>query len=690
MRTLVASILAAAAVALIPTLVEAHSLAGQRAEFTPAPDSLSFADVMRECVQAIDPAQTQLQSGLGDAKYPLVTLGLHVEQVKLFYSQGFTLQYGFNFPDAIQAFHKAISLDQGVAMPYWGIALSANSNINSDATHGCNRLSYRASQVALRNAQARLKDPAARAQYSIAQLEREVGYADAFASLFERSGTKVVITDATQRRYVERMKALSERYEDDLDAATLYADALLNVTPWKWWKGTASTSNEVKPTPEADTALQVLNKVLMQNALHSGANHFYIHVIEESPFSESGQPMAERLPRLTPASGHLVHMASHIYQRIGDNAAASAANYAAVSVDRALANQDKSNDVYPLHYLGHNIHFLTWTLSIEGRRNESLNMAEELVQNTRTFASNDYLCRQFPEEIQVKSDYFFAAPFYFGTRFQAWDYVERMAGEVKAANEAINQTCRAARPDWPELKMPYSRAMLAYARAYQALGGPGEAGQAALRDFWGTVRAVLDANKNLQYGNNAALQLFRIADVILLDRALNGGRSPAIPLETLRQQLNEAVGGSPAEPLAQDLADAKGDAEAVVLQLWRKGVVLQDALNYNEPPDWYYTLRESLGYALLSRGSGLQGRSRESQAQGKTAQAQREADEAQAYLGESERVFLADLKNNRQSGRSLAGLKLSLEAQKKSVPEWVKSQLAAAWRNATVSAIPAP
>lgn len=661
MRIFAVSILAAT-LAWMPTLARAHWPAGQRAEFTPAPDGMSFVGVMRECVQSVDPAQAQLQSGLGNARFPLVTLGPATEQVELFYSQGFTLQYGFNFTDAIEAFHKAISLDPGAAMPYWGIALSANSNINSDATRGCNRLSFRASQVALRNARARLNDPAARARYGVGQLEREVGYADAFASLFERAGAKVVITDATQRRYVERMKNLSARYEDDLDAATLYAAALLDVTPWKWWNGTASTSNDVKPTPEVDTALQVLNKVLMQNALHSGANHFYIHAIEESPFSESGLAIADRLPKLVPASGHLVHMASHIYQRVGDNAAASAANYAAVSVDRALANQDRHDGIYPLHYLGHNIYFLSWTLSIEGRRNESLNMAEELVKNTRTFASNDYFCRQFPEEIQIKSDYFFAVPFYFGTRFEAWDYVERMAGEVKAANDAINQACRAARPDWQTLEMPYSGAMLAYARAYRALGGPGAAGLVALREYWATVRTALTAKPALHYGANSALQLFRIAHVILLDRALNGGRAPAIPLETLRRQLNEAVGGSPAAPLAQDLAQVEGDPAKVVLQLWRKGVELQDALNYNEPPDWYYTLRESLGYALLAQGQ----------------------------IGEAERVFLADLKNNRKSGRSLAGLELSMKAQKKAVPEWVKSQLAAAWRNATVSATPTP
>ena len=156
-----------------------------------------------------------------------------------------------------------------------------------------------------------------------------------FRSQYERVGEKVVVTDVTHRRYIESLKTLSERYVQDLDAAALYANALLNVTPWQWWSGTASTGNEVKTTPEAEKALQVLNRILMQDRRHSGANHFYIHAIEESPFSDNGLAVAELLPKLAPTAGHFVHMASHIYQRIGDNAAASAANYAAVAVDRA-------------------------------------------------------------------------------------------------------------------------------------------------------------------------------------------------------------------------------------------------------------------------------------------------------------------------------------------------------------------
>ena len=259
MRLFHSSILASTLI-LSASVLAAHEPGAQRAEFTPAPDGMSFADVMRECVKAVDPAEARLQSGLGDARFPLATLGPNSEQAELFYSQGFTLQYAFNFPDAILAFSKAISLDSGAAMPYWGIALSAASNINSDATNGCNRLSFAASQIALANARVRLEDGAARARFGIDQLEREVGYAEAFASQYERVGEKVVVTDVTHRRYIESLKTLSERYVQDLDAAALYANALLNVTPWQWWSGTASTGNEVKTTPEAEKALQVLDR----------------------------------------------------------------------------------------------------------------------------------------------------------------------------------------------------------------------------------------------------------------------------------------------------------------------------------------------------------------------------------------------------------------------------------------------
>jgi hypothetical protein len=640
-------------------------------EFKSASVTAKFEDVVQECVESIKPTAIEQHSGLGDDNYPLVTLGKETDLVKKFYSQGFTLQYSFNFPDAIRAFHKAIELDPGAAMPYWGIALSANSNINSTATNGCARLSYFASQMALKNATQRQNEPIAQQQYNRFQLDREIAYANAFATLFEKRVDTVVINDKTHKNYADAMKTLSEKYQDDLDAATLYADALLNITPWKWWSGSTSNAGQRPvPTKEASLGLEVLKQVLQHNPQHSGANHFYIHAIEESPESSKGTLMAGRLPKLTPGAGHMVHMASHIHQRIGDNATASTDNYNAIAVDQALALQSKIKDVYPLHYLGHNIHFLAWTLSIQGRRSETLNTVRELIGNTRSYAKNPYLCQQFSEEIHTKADYFFATAYYFGVRFQAWDFIDEMSNTISDATQEINATCeqssKQSSSNWKQLSTPYTQVMQAYAKAYQALGQNADLNK--LREFWTFANTALKNNAKLQYGNNKAINLFHIANIILLNKVLD---HQSITWSTLQEKLKSYQGtftktidyevDNP-ETLAYCLKNnpiIQTTSNDIAPSLWCKAVKFQDELNYNEPPDWYYTLRESLGYALLDKAPGA-----------------------------AEEVFQDDLKENKNSGRSLNGLILSLNKQGKTVPPALKEQLSMAWRNATVNAMP--
>ncbi|WP_273825908.1 MULTISPECIES: hypothetical protein [Pseudomonas] len=643
-----------------------HGGAEESKSFVPAPPDEPYERSLLECVSDQDTQPAQLLSGLGGTRYPLVALK-DADKVEAFYSQGIALQYGFNFAEAIRAFYQASRVDEGSAMPYWGIALSANSNINSDATLGCDRLAYRSAQIALEKAKARQADPLAKDKFSPRQLQREVDYASAFLSLYTLKEGKVLLGREGNERYAEAMKKLSQTYFDDLDAATLYADALLNLEPWKWWKGSAATSNDVEPTQHAYEALQVLNRVLVQDQFHTGANHFYIHAIEESPFPASGLPMAERFRDQNPAIGHLVHMASHIYQRIGNNALASVTNYTAVSVDRAYTHQVNPQSPYPLHYLGHNIHFLTWTLSIEGRQNETMNMAEELVENTTRYAALDFLCKQYPDEIATKSDYFYAVPYYFAVRFQDWDALARIEPKIIAGLKTINDTCTAAtkgsQTPWVELTAPYTQAMKAYADAYKQLAQPGaDSGKAgeALKGYWQTVDNSLKGDKPLKYGNNDALQLFRIANLILLNRAQASSQGK-LDLMALKERAAQVLTKAPQQDLLTDLKALQGDNPAQVIAAWRKAVEIQDQLAYNEPPDWYYTLRESLGYALL---------------------------EQQQYA-DAEQVFREDLAQNRLSGRSLNGLKLSLEKQPgKSVPALLDEQLQTAWRNATISAAP--
>lgn len=660
--TLAAGLLLASTGALAHTMN--HGADEHGGSFTPVPPDTPYLQVLHQCVSPQDTEADQLLSGLGGTRYPLVSLK-QAEQVQAFYSQGMALQYGFNFSAAIRAFYQASRFDEGSAMPYWGIALSANSNINSVATTGCNQLAYRSAQIALEHASARLKDSTAQAAFSQRQLQREEDYAKALLSLYSEKDGQVSLGDEGNKRYAAAMKALSENYFDDLDAATLYADALLSRDPWKWWNGTEAVSDEVKPTDAAYEALQVLNRVLVQDQQHTGANHFYIHAIEESPFPDSGLPMAERFRQQNPAIGHLVHMASHIYQRTGNNNLASVANYTAVSVDRAYAHQVQPQSPYALHYLGHNLHFLTWTLSIEGRQNESLNMAEELVENTTQYSAVPFLCQQYRDELKTKTDYFYAVPYYFAVRFEAWDALARIEPKIDAGLANVNQTCKAANPDWQELSRPYSQLMKAYALAYRQLGAQDltqDAARDALKGFWQAVASSpqpLTGQGALQYGNNPALQLLRIANLTLFNRAQAGAAGPLdlAALKSLGNQVfNNDQGG-----LNADLQALSGDAGQQQIDAWRKAVQVQDALAYNEPPDWYYTLRESLGYALL----------------------------AQKRYAEAEQVFREDLAGNRLSGRSLNGLKLSLQQQPdKQVPALLDEQLQTAWRNATVSPVP--
>lgn len=651
--------------ACFPLSAHAHNMNHNATEpdnsFTPAPASATLPEVMKACVSDQDIEKAELLSGLGGTRYALVAMN-QPEQVQAFYSQGMALQYGFNFSEAIRAFHQASQFDNGSAMPYWGIALSANSNINSDATRGCNILAYKAAGMALENANKRLADPTARERFGERQLQREVDYAKAFLTQYQESAGKVSLSKEGNERYAKAMKTLADSYFDDLDASTLYADALLNISPWKWWEGSEAISDEVKPTTAAYEALQVLNRVLGQDQLHSGANHFYIHAIEESPFPDSGLPMADRFRTLNPAVGHLIHMASHIYQRTGNNALASATNYSAVSVDRAYAHQAQPQSPYALHYLGHNMHFLTWTLSIEGRRNEAMNMAEELVENTTRYSAMEFLCQQYPQEIKTKSDYFYAVPYYYAVRFQDWDALARITPKIDAGLAQINEVCAKANSDWKPLNKPYTRIMAAYATAYQqlAVGGLSNAvALNALKGFWLKVDSVLGEGE-LAYGNNPAEQLLRIANLILFNQAQQA-TGEKLPLADVQRSSADVLAGDRSTLLAADLKALDGDNPAQVLAAWYKGVEVQDSLNYNEPPDWYYTLRESLGYAYLAQGKAM----------------------------EAEKVFSQDLSENRLSGRSLNGLKLSLQQQPgKVVPARVEQELQTAWRNATVSPQP--
>lgn len=329
---------------------------------------------IENCIKALPPGYTEpLFSGLGNHKYPTLTEELNSKKAKDYFNQGMTLLYAFNHPEAIHSFNQAAKYEPEAAMPYWGIAMAAGPDINTIATDKCLNLADEAVQRAIRNAEYKLESKPS---------SHELDYAKALSKRYYRDKSGKV--HHHPKAYADAMAELKDKDKDNPDVLTLYAAALMNIHPWQWWRDNT-------PSPEILRALQVLIKLLDDSShmgkveellnpinpaaevpgtqlcddqipkpksKHIGANHYFIHATEESPCPEVALPSADRISELAPAAGHIQHMPSHVYQRIGEYAKATEANYKAVYVDQAYIHQTPETARYPLHYLSHNLHFL--------------------------------------------------------------------------------------------------------------------------------------------------------------------------------------------------------------------------------------------------------------------------------------------------------------------------------------------
>ena len=207
------------------------------------------------------------------------------------------------------------------------------------------------------------------------------------------------------RDYRDAMRKLTELYPDDLDAATLYAESIMDLHAWSLW------SSAGEPTEGTEELLAVLQSILRRDAKHPGANHFYIHALEASPHPETALASAHVLETLVPAAGHLLHMPSHIYIRLGNYAQAVKANEAAASADRAYLRATGTQDsVYGRMYYSHDLLFLWIAASMEGKFSEAKQAADELSANVSPAV------RSMP-----MLEALLGGPALVLTRFQRWD-----------------------------------------------------------------------------------------------------------------------------------------------------------------------------------------------------------------------------------------------------------------------------
>lgn len=484
-----------------------------------------------------------------------------------YFDQGITLVYGFNHEEAARAFQRAAELDPASPMPLWGIALAVGPNYNMDVDPEREKLAFETIQKASKLAQ------------TAPEIERD--YVAALAVRY--SGDPNPDYRKLSLAYAGAMGSLSKKYPDDLDAATLYAESLMNLNPWKLW------THDGKPGENTEEIVRTLESVLARDPLHAGANHYYIHAVEASPTPARAIPSATRLESLVPEAGHLVHMPAHIYVRTGDYAAAATRNEVAAQVDRTYAEKAaREGSLYDLMYHSHNEHFLAFAATMNGRYSVAKAAADRMAARLAPHA-----------QMMAMLDYFMVTPIWVDARFGKWDAI-------------------LARPE-PAKERP------------------------GLHIYW-------------RYSRTLALAAKGDVEAARVEQAKFAAEAAAIPADLRLGDQNTAgaVVAVASHVLEARLAAARGQSNEAINH-WRAAAEAQDALNYSEPPDWYFPVRESLGAALLASGK----------------------------FTEAEAVFRLDLQQHPRNPRSLFGLLQTLRAQKRaSDAAWIQRQFEEAWKNA--------
>jgi tetratricopeptide (TPR) repeat protein len=501
----------------------------------------------------------------GQHRHPIRTSNAEAQRM---FDQGMAQAFGFNHEAAIRSFERAAELDTSAAMPHWGKAWALGPNYNLDIDDERAKLAV---------------ESVAKAQ-SLATNgpENESAYIAALAVRY--SADPKADRTAMARAFSQAMGDLSRKYPDDLDAAVIYAESVMNLTPWKLW------TLDGKPTANTGRVVSVLEGVLLRNPNHLGANHYYIHAVEASRTPARALASAERLEKLSESSGHLLHMPAHIYARTGDHAGAAAANAAGAAADRRYIATAPPNGMYGMMYYPHNLHFLADSHMMQGRfadaHQAAIRVAEQLAPHVTMMPMVESMVIM-PVSVLMR----------FGK------YPEMLALPEPPAERTVQ------------------RAWHHFARGTAfAKTGKIEEATAERKSLTTAIAAVPET---MAFGGGG----FATAVTVLNVTALS---------------------------LDARIAHAQGEYDRAV-KFWQQAVVAADQLPYDEPPVWFYPVRESLGATLLAAGKAP----------------------------EAERVFREDLEKHPRNARSLFGLQAALAKQgRESEAVLVQSEFDAAWQNA--------
>ena len=482
-------------------------------------------------------------------------------EAQLYFDQGLSFIYAFNHEAAYWSFLRASTADPNMAMAHWGMALTVGMNINASITPERSKVASDAIQKAAQ----------------LASQENERAYIQALAKRYSadpKADQKKLAQD-----YSDEMAKVTVQYPDDLDAATLYAESILDLDPWAQW------TLEGKPLNGTMKAVRTLESVLKRDPNHLGANHYFIHAVEASSHPEIALMCAERLKTLLPSSGHILHMSSHIFMMVGDYHQAALSNEAALAADRAYIRNYGVRGNYPVHYMTHNYYVLFRAYTMEGR----CEIAKAITHDLTEFYVPHF--RRMPE-----LEYYATAPLSVLITFHRWEELLKM--------------------EQPPEEMKVYSVLWRFGRAlaFAKLGNVAKAQE---------ERALFLKGKDNLLPSDISFGYNRASKVLLIAQYCLDGQ-----LAEAQGQFSQAI----------DFID--------------KAVKEQDTLRYNEPPDWFFPVRETLGGIYL-----------------------RAHDPAKA-----EKVFREELQRHPRNGRALFGLRESLKEQSKlSDYYWINVAFQNAW-----------
>ncbi|MGZ8549718.1 MAG: tetratricopeptide repeat protein [Chitinophagaceae bacterium] len=449
--------------------------------------------------------------GSGDLKWPIATKS---DSAQFYFNQGINTYYGFHIIEAKASFKKAAKFDPASAMIYWAQALAEGPNIND--------VGYAASPDALIAVGKAV-------ELSVTGTDKEKILIQAQQVRYSANST--ASREKLNQLYADKMKEAYEKYPDDADIAALYADALMLQHPWDLWN--------INGTPKPWTPLirEVLEKLLVSHPGHPGANHYYIHVMEPSPFAAQAIPSADRLGQLTPGLSHLVHMPSHIYLRTGDYRKGVLVNENAVNSYKKYIRLYAPVTGNDFLYIIHNLHMQTNHAMMEGDSAYAMKSAIETINSI----PKNYLGEPAPLGNYIQ--YINMTPVLVQIRFGNW-----------------NELLRVKQPDKAQI---YSNVLYHFGR-----------GMALVQQA-----KPADANQEL-----AMMQR------LMKDSSLR------IPMSPFSAAIEGAIVAE--NLLAGSIAlSEKKYIDAVTA--FTKAVTTEDNMVYNEPRDWLLNPKHYLGNAYL-------------------------------------------------------------------------------------------